>query len=159
MPKKWWTVHARTKAAQMNGVDTAEGHVNFANKGVFNTSDERVVKALEAHKSDAYAVYDEQLTKAYESQSWDVIDDHKGVRVKNLHNYTFGSDDTFEARRTDKDLPIAKIATPNKNKWADFLIKFRLSRFFWFWDTINPKYKREIGVRVFGVEFKKVFDE
>jgi hypothetical protein len=141
MPKKWYSVHARTKEAQLYGIDTAEGHVNFNNKSTFNTSDERVVKALEAHKKDAYTHHDEQLSKAYDSGSWDVIDDHRGTRVKNLHNYTF---------------TVTKIKPPTRwEKIKKFLLSHRLSWFLWYWNTINPNYKREVGIRFLGVEYVK----
>lgn len=174
MPKKWWSIHARTKEAQVHGIDTAEGHINFGNKGVFNTSDEKVVKAIEAHKSEAYSFHDEQLTKAYDSQSWDVVETKNGVALKTLHNYKFGSTpsyssawEEFEKRRKDKkdaaagwkDLESFPVSLPKEDKVKKFFVNKKLSWFFWYWDTINPRYKREIGVRIFGVEFKKEFDE
>lgn len=174
MPKKWWSIHARTKDAQLHGIDTAEGHVSFGGKGVFNTSDERVVKAIEAHKADAFSFHDEQLTKAYDSQSWDVVETKDGAKVKTLHNYKFGSTSSFadaweefEKRRKDKprtaldEQPPVEfpIALPKVDKWKKFLTEKKLSWFFWYWDTINPKYKREIGFRFFGMEFKKEIDE
>ena len=145
MSKKWYSVHARTKEAQLYGIDTAEGHIDFKNKSTFNTSDERVVKALAAHKTDAYAVHDEQLSKAYDSGSWDLKETSNGMTVKNLHNYTF---------------TVTKPKPPTRwDKIKKFLVGKRLSWFFWYWNTINPKYKREIGFRLFGVEYVKVFDE
>jgi len=165
MPKKWWSIHARTKEAQQFGIDTEEGHVNFGGNGVFNTSDEKIVKAIESHKHDAFSFQDEQLTKAYDSQSWDVLDTDKGVVLKTLHNYKFGASssfssawDDFEKRRTDKPLNNP-IALPKIDKVKNFLLSWRLSWVLWYWDTINPRYKREIGIRLLGFEFKKEFDE
>jgi hypothetical protein len=143
MPKKWWSIHARTKEAQQFGIDTEEGHVNFGGKSVFNTSNEKIVKAIEAHKDSAFSFYDEQLTKAYDSGSWDVKENDGGTSVKMLHNYTFS---------VSKPKPLTRW-----EKIKKFLAGKNLYWFFWYWNTINPKKNREIGVRIFGVEFVKEF--
>ena len=139
MAKKFWTIYPRTKEAQVQGLQTDKGVVDFGGKTSLNTSDEGLVKAVnEQHKSNAYAVHDEQLSKAYDSGSWDVIQDNKGVRVKNLHNYT------FTVTKPKKSTRLEEF-----KKW---LSRKGLSNYFWFWD-IEHNGKHETGVRILGKEF------
>lgn len=160
MPKKWWSVHARTKEAQLYGIDTPEGRIDFKGKGMFNTSDERIVRALEANKKDAYTVHDEQLSRAYDSGQWDVLDTKRGPVVKTTHRYQFGPSasfssawEEFEKRRTDKLAEPLRLSLDETPKLKKFLVEKKLANLFWYWDAINPEGRREKGVRVLGLEF------
>ena len=144
MAKKMYSIYPRTKEAQVDGVSTENGIVNFNGKTVYNTSDEGLVKAVQAnHKLDAYAVHDEQLSKAYDSGSWDIIQDSKGTRLKNLHNYTFTATKPKKLTRLDK--------------LKKFIMQRGWTFYFWFWDSVNLNGNKEIGIRFFGVEFLKEY--
>ena len=139
MAKKYWSIYARSKEAMTQGIQTSKGTLNFGGKTMVNTSDERLVKEIgEKHKTEAYAVHDEQLSKAKDSGSWDVISDSKGTRVKNLHNYTFSA---------TKPKPKTYL-----DKLKAIIIRYSLSNYLWFWE-VEHKGVKEKGIRFFGKEF------
>ena len=134
MAKKVWTIYPRTKAAQTNGIQTEKGLVTFEGRSSFNTTNEKVVKAInEQHRGEAYTVHDETLSKAMDSGSWDIVKGKKGDYVKSLHNYTF------------------TVPKPKPPAWFDklksYLTRHRLTFYLWFWDVDTEK-----GIRIFGKE-------
>lgn len=139
MAKKHWAIYPRTKEAMTQGIKLAKGSLRFGTQTVINTTDEKLVREIEEqHKGEAYAVKDEQLARARDSESYDIIQDSKGARIKNLHNYTFTA------------------TKPKPKGWPDkikrFIIDHQLSNWFWFWD-VEHNGKREKGVRLLGREF------
>ena len=134
----------------LDGLDVEKGHIDFRGRTVINTSNESLAREIdEKHgkkgSAAAYVVHDEQLSKARTSESYDIVHGKRGPYVHAVHNYTF-------TMIKPKPLTIA-------DKVKRFISGRGLFWFFWYWDTINPKYNREIGVRIFGLEFKKEFPQ
>lgn len=142
MAKKYFSIYPRTKEAQVYGIQTQNGAVNFGGKTVFNTSDAGLVEAIkEQHKKDAYVIHDEQLSKAYDSGNWDVVQSQGTTSLKTLHNYTFTQSKPNPLTLTDR--------------LKRFITRRGLTSYFWIWDVVNANKKREVGIRLFGVEFVK----
>lgn len=149
MPKKFFSIYPRTKEAMTHGLQTSRGLFDFGGKTIINTSNEKLAREMEEkygqrQGGQVMVVHDEKLSKAKDSGSWDIIKTKRGDVVKNLHNYTFTANKPKPPTLIDN---LKKIFNGKGWYW-----------FFWCWDTMNPQYKREIGVRFFGMEFKKVLD-
>ena len=143
MPKHY-SIYARTKEAMTQGLQTGRGLLDFGGKTMVNTSDRSLVDEInERHKADAYTVHDEQLSKARTSEAYDIIKGKHGEFVRPLHNYTF----------TNRKI----VPETRWQRFKRWITSHNLYWYFWAWDTLNPKRKREIGVRIFGVEFTKEF--
>jgi hypothetical protein len=97
MTKKVYTIYPRTKDAQENGLLTSKGRrVSFKGKTMINTTSKELVEEVEAQPLEAYAVHDEQFTKARASGQWDVT---PAGKLKLTHNYFFGSSNSPEAEK------------------------------------------------------------
>lgn len=97
MPKKYYSIYARTKEAVVTGLPLSGGKsLEFNGKSVIQTANASLAKEVQEKYGDkkggsAFVVHDEQLSRAKASGSWDIVRTPKGDdTVKTLHNYHFG---------------------------------------------------------------------
>lgn len=97
MTKKVYTIYPRTREAQENGLVTSKGkRISFKGKTMINTTNKALVEEVQAQPLEAYAVHDEQFTKARASESYDITP--RGT-LKLTHKYFFGAMDSPEAEK------------------------------------------------------------
>src|SRR5258706_3651299 len=93
--KKVYTIYPRTKDAQQNGIVTSKGkRISFKGKTLLNTQSKELYEEIQAQPDQAYAVHDEQFTKAKASESWDITPKHT---LKLTHKFFFGASNSPEA--------------------------------------------------------------
>lgn len=141
MPKKHFSIYARTKEAMLNGLQTERGLFDFRGKSSVNTTNASLVRELEEKYPDqVYSVHDETLSKARDSGSYDIVKTKDGDRVHSLHNYTFS---------VSKPAPLN--AAQKIQKW---LTKNGLNGYVWVWDYVGIKdHCRHVGIRTTWFEY------
>ena len=96
MSKKIYSIYPRTKQAAIRGLATEKGGIEFKGRSVINTSNEKLAKEIEERYGqkrggEAFVVHDEQLSRAKDSGTWDIVKKRGGgVAVKTTHRYFFG---------------------------------------------------------------------
>ncbi len=97
MPKKHFSIYPRTKEAMLNGLSLDRGTLDFKGKTIINTSDASLAREVQEKYGDkkggsTFVVHDEQLSRAKDSGTWDIVRTPRGDDVvKTLHNYKFGA--------------------------------------------------------------------
>lgn len=156
MSKKIFSIYPRTKDAQVMGLKTEKGRLDFGGKTVINTSNASLAREIEDKYGakvggSAMVVHDEQLSNAKDSGSWDIVKTARGDAVKNLHNYTFGAESGTYAENYER---IFRSKPTKIDEAQKVIAKNHLSHFVWVWNTHDDHGEWEFGFRLFGFEFK-----
>lgn len=147
--QKRWLVIPREKATALKGMVTSFGRRKFHHKtGVTYVSSKAEAEEID-HKygmkgrRDVMVFEDERYSHALNAESWEMKRDNRtgGDYVKTLHHYS---------QLVHIELPILTLKEKLKKLMRDIPFRYWL---FHYWNYINNKYEREVGIRIFGKEF------
>ena len=99
MGRKTHRIYARDQKAQLDGLETSRGKIDFGLKTAVYVDKETAeeVDARYGLKSETESVIvakDEQYDRALNGEGWEIVHDKRGDWVKTIHNYTFSGVDT-----------------------------------------------------------------
>lgn len=132
MAKKTHRVYVRDQKAQLDGLETSKGKINFGMQSAVyvdkDTAEEVDARyGLESPGNSVFVSKDEQYERALNGEKWDIIPDKKnGDWVKTLHKYKFAGVDTSHFTRPFQG-KIKKIGGV-VYRWAKVNDKFKLVR-------------------------------
>lgn len=136
--KKTHRVYARDQKAQLDGLETSRGKINFGTKTAVYVDKETAEEVdarygMKSFDESVIVAKDEQYERALNGEKWDIIPDKKnGDWVKTLHKWQFQGVDTshFVRPREGRVKMIGSVeyVYVNKNKKLVLVPKYEIQK-------------------------------